>query len=81
MAPCVLVGVVADDRGVRDSPVDAAVDPGQSGGDLVDRSMEIVDPRLERDRELGEILAAAAEEHPLRVADAPHLDPRPPGET
>ena len=60
--------------------VDAPVDAGEAGGDLVDRAVEVVDPRLQRDGEVDEVLAAAAEQRPLRLADAPHLDPGPPGE-
>ena len=74
VAARVLVGVVADDRAVRDGPVDAAVDPREPGGDLVDGPVQVVDPALQRDGELDEVLAAAAEQHPLRVAHAPHLD-------
>ena len=80
MAARVLVGVVADDRGVRDGAVDAAVDAREARGHLVDRPVQVVDAPLERDGEVDEILAAAAEQHPLRVADALDLDPRPPGE-
>ena len=64
----VLVGVVADDRGVRDRPVDAAVDAREARGHLVDRAVEVVDPPLERDGEVDEVSPAAAEEHPLRLA-------------
>ena len=38
--------------------------------DLVDAAVQVVDPALERDRELDEILAAAAHQHPLRLAQA-----------
>ena len=40
-----LVGVVADDRRVRDRAVDAAVDPREPGGDLVHGAVQVVDPR------------------------------------
>src|SRR4051812_15403462 len=42
MAARVLVGVVADDRGVRHRSVDAPVDPGEARSDLVDGPMEVV---------------------------------------
>src|SRR3954463_5311151 len=47
VAARVLVGVVADDRGVRDGAVDSAVDAGQCRGHLVDRAVQVVDPALE----------------------------------
>ena len=75
MAARVLVGVVAHDRGVRDRLVDAAVDPREAGGDLVDGAVEVVDPPLERDGELDEILAAAADERSLGVTKAPNACP------
>ena len=67
VAARVLVGVVADDRGVRDGPVDAPVDAGEPGGDLVDGAVEVVDPALEGDGELDDVLAAAAEQQALRL--------------
>jgi hypothetical protein len=42
--------------------------------------VEVVDPALEGDRELDEILAPAADQHPLGLPDAAHLHPREPGE-
>ena len=75
MAARVLVGVVADDRGVRDGVVDPAVDPREPGRDLVDGAVEVVDPRLERDGELDQVLPPAADERPLRVAQPPDARP------
>ena len=43
-------------------------------------AVQVVDAALQRDGEVDEILPAAAEQQPLRVADALDLDPRPPGE-
>ena len=61
LAARVLVRVVAHDGGVRDRSVDAPVDPRQPRRDLVDRAMEIVDPRLQRDGELDHVVGGAAE--------------------
>src|SRR5687767_11317793 len=36
--------------------------------------MEIVDPRLERDREVDEVVLPLADEHLLRLTQAPHLN-------
>src|SRR5439155_13434209 len=69
-----LVGVVADDRGVQDRPVDAAVYPGERGGDLVDRLVQVVDARLEGDGEIDEVVLALAEQHELARAEAPYLN-------
>ena len=80
VAAGVLVGVVADDRRVRDRAVDPAVDAREPAGDLVDRAVEVVDPALQRDGELDEILAAAADQHALRVAQPADADPGHPGE-
>ena len=77
VAAGVLVGVVADDRGVRDRVVDPPVDAREAGRDLVDGAVQVVDPALERDGELDEVLAAAADERPLRVAEPPDARPRP----
>ena len=52
--------------------VDPAVDAREARGDLVDRAVEVVDPALQRDGEVDEVLAAAAEQRPLRLAHAPH---------
>src|SRR5471032_889138 len=41
--------------------------------------MEIVDPPLQRDGELDQVLSPATEQHPLRIAHAPHPDPGDPG--
>src|SRR6516165_8650686 len=76
MAPRVLIGVVSHDRGVRDRLVDLPVDPREPGGDLVDSAVKIVDPRLQRDRELHEVLPAAADERALRVTQPARPDPR-----
>ena len=56
--------------------VDAAVDPREAGRDLVDRPVQVVDPALERDGEVDEVLLAAAEQHPLRLAHAAAAPPR-----
>ena len=53
-----------------------AIDSCEPGGDLVHGPMEIVDPALQRDRELDQVLAPAAHERPLRVAEPPHPHPR-----
>src|SRR6185437_15395849 len=79
VAAGVLVGVVADDRRVRDDAVDAPVDARQARGDLVDRAVQVVDPALERDGEVEQVLAAAAEQRALGVPDASHAQGRPPG--
>ena len=62
VAARVLVGVVADDRGVRDGLVDPAVDPREARRHLVDGAVEVVDPRLQRHRELDQVLPPAADE-------------------
>src|SRR5207253_880485 len=77
VAAGVLVGVVADDRELRDGAVDAPVDAGEPGGDLVHRTVQIVDPALERDGEVDEIGLASAEQDELRGSDPAEL---PPGE-
>ena len=50
------------------------------GCDLVDGAVQVVDAALERDRELDQVLAAAADQHPLRVAQPADAHPRDPGE-
>ena len=67
------VGVVADKRRVRDRAVDAAIDAGQGRCDLVDGAVQVVHSRLERDREIHEVVLAAAEEHELGGAHALEL--------
>ena len=67
MAAGVLVGVVADDRRLRDRRVDAPVDASEAGGELVDGAVQLVDAALQRDREVDEIGLAAAEERQLRA--------------
>jgi hypothetical protein len=69
-----LVCVVADDRCLRNAPVHAAVDPGKARCDLVDRAVEIVDTRLERDGEVDEVGLPAAEQDHLRLSDTPELE-------
>ena len=54
--------------------VDPAVDAGEPGGDLVDRTVEVVDPALQRDGELDEVAPAAAEQRQLGGARPP--DPK-----
>ncbi len=71
MAAGVLVGVVAHDRRLRHRVVDAPVDALERRGQLVDRTMQVVDPRLQRDGEIDEVVLASAEEHELRLAHAP----------
>ena len=66
LAGLVVVGVVAKDRRLRDAVVDPAVDARERAGDLVDRAVEVVDPRLQRDGEVDEIRLAAAEQDELR---------------
>ena len=75
VAARVLVGVVADDRGVRDRLVDATVDAREAACDLVDGSVQVVDPSLERHCELDEVLAPATDQRSLSVAEAPNADP------
>src|SRR5258708_198205 len=60
--------VVAHDRRLRQRAVDAPVDTREAGRDLVDNAVEVVDPRLQRDGEVDEVLLAAAEEDELRRA-------------
>ena len=60
--------------------VDPAVDPREPGRDLVDGAVQVVDPALERDGELDQVLAAAADQHPLRVAQPADAHPGDPGE-
>ncbi len=72
----VLVGVVADDRRVRDRAVDAPVDPRQPRGDLVDGPVEVVDPALQRDREVDDVGGRTAED---RLLTAPQDTDTPPG--
>src|SRR2546421_548157 len=55
------------------APSTASCSPGDS-------AVEVVDPGLEGDGEVDEVAAAAADQHALRLADAPHPDRRPPGE-
>ena len=69
MAAGVLVGVVANDRDVRDAAGDAAVDACDSAGELVEIPVEPVDASLQRDREVDEVGAAAAEQRLLRGPD------------
>ncbi len=61
-------------------PVDAPVDARERRRDLVDGAVQVVDPALERDRELDEVLAAAADQHALRVAEPADPHPRDPRE-
>src|SRR5262249_56676887 len=61
-------------------PVDAAVDAREAGGDLVDGAVEVVDPRLQRDGEVDEILPAAPDERALRLAEPTDTHPGPPGD-
>ena len=77
MATRARVRVIADDCGVRQRAVHPAVDPGEPRRDLVDRAMEVVDASLQRDGELDEVGAAAAEQHALRRAQPPHPHPEP----
>jgi hypothetical protein len=55
---------------------DAAVDPGEPRGDLVDGAVEVVDSRLERDGKVDEIRLRATEEYAL---GGPRLAERAPG--
>ena len=71
------VCVVANHGRIRQRPVDATVDPREAGGDLVDRAMEVVDPALQRDSEVDEVRAAAAEQDPLRVSQPADAHPEP----
>ena len=74
-----LVGVVPHERGFGDGGVDPAVDPREAGGDLVHGSVQIIDPSLERDGEVDEILLAASEQDELGRTDGAQLPPREPG--
>src|ERR687885_1340994 len=69
------VGVVADERRLRERLVDSAVDARETGRDLVDGAMQIVAPRLQRDREVDEVVLATPEHHLLATADVPELGP------
>src|SRR5205814_10189768 len=69
-----LVGVVADDRDLPQGFVDSPVDAGEPGRDLVDRPVEIVDPGLQRDGEIDEIVLRTAKEHLLRWTESAALD-------
>ncbi len=75
MAAGALVGVVADDRAVGHRVADAPVDARETRGDLVDGAVEVVDTPLERDGELDEVLAAAADQGALGVTQAPDAHP------
>ena len=79
MAARVLVGIVADDRAVRNGAVDPAVDTRERGRNLVDRLVQVVDPPLKRDRELDEILGAIACPTLLVYGEESWI-PLPPGE-
>src|SRR5438876_1072445 len=57
--------------------MDATEDAGQPAGDLVQRAIEVVDARLERDGEVDEIPRAPAEQHALRRAGRVELQQRP----
>src|SRR5437763_13126414 len=61
-----LVGVVTNDRALREGFVEATVDTREPGGDLVYRSMEVVDSGLQRDGEVDEVTGAAPEHYLLR---------------
>src|SRR6266516_2184295 len=69
------VRVVADDRRVRDAAVDSPVDACEPGRDLVHGAVQVVDPALQRDREVDEIFLAAADEHELGRAHPSHRQP------
>ena len=69
----VLVGVVADECGVGQTAVHPPVDARQPGRDLVDDAMEVVDPRLQRDGEVDEIVLARAHEHELGLPHGAQL--------
>ena len=75
MAARVLVGVVADDRGVRDRLVDAPVDPREPRRDLVDGAVEVVDPGLQRDANSTRSLRPPPTS--VRCASRRRRDPRP----
>ena len=57
---------------MRDRAVDPPVDTRKAGGDLVDDAVEVVDPGLERDREVDEIGLPATEQHGLAGAEPAH---------
>ena len=50
------------------------------GRHLVDRAVQVVDPALQRDGELDEVLPAAADERPLRLPQPADARPGDPGE-
>ena len=49
---------------LRHGAVDASIDPREARRDLVHRPVEVVDPALQRDREVEQVARAAAEERP-----------------
>ena len=69
----VLVGVVADDRGVREAAVDPPVEPGERRRRPRPRRGGVVDPRLERDGEVDEVVLAACRAGRLRLPDPAEL--------
>ena len=74
MTAGVLIGVVANDRGVRETAVHPLVDPRDSRGDLVDDAMEVIDACLERDGEVDQIVLALPEDDALCPPEATQLD-------
>src|SRR5207247_330146 len=73
-----LVRVVADERGLRDRRVDSPIDTREACRDLVHSPVQVVDPALERDCEVDEVLLHPSEQHEL---GRPHGAQLPPGET
>ena len=59
---------------MREAAVDPPVDSREPGGDLVDDSVEIVDPCLERDGEVDEVVLARSEQDLLCFPHGPELE-------
>jgi hypothetical protein len=55
--------------------VDPPVDARETGGDLVDGAVQVVDPGLQRDGEVDEVAPVAAEQHALRRPQRAHSPP------
>lgn len=70
MSARVLVGVVTDDGEPRHGRIEAPLEAAERCRDLVDRTVQAVDPSLERDGEVDEVAAAAAEQRELCRPDA-----------
>ena len=78
MTTGVFVGVIPNDCDVRQTLIDPPIEACESGGDLVNRSMQIVDPRLQRHREIDHIAARPTKHVLLGIACTRDLQPRSP---